>query len=321
MEVNNSLYSKWDGTNFVHIHMHVDDGLVVSNSTALIRETRTSLSELYDVKWNSNPSKHLRIKITRDRERRLIHLLQESYLQTVLDRFGMEDSNPVSTPLLHSTRLASGSSEGHAAHSDFPYREIVGCLNHAALNTRPEISHAVSQLAQHASCYDAVHITAAKHLLQFVKDTLDRGMLFKNHDVSYRLLSGYADADYANDVSTRQSTTGYTITIGGSTVCWRSRRQRSVALSTTEAEYMAMGNCVKHLLWFRRLMYILTLEDVPPTPINTIPTTIFNNNNGAIFLSKEAAINYRSKHIDIWHHFIRELVLQGAVIPATIDTK
>lgn len=146
-EIDDSLYSKWVGTDFVHIHMHVDDGLVVSNSKDLISQTRASLSDLYDVKWNSNPTEHLGIKIARDRQRRLLHLSQESYLQNVLDRFGMENSNPVSSPLLNSTQLSSASAEEYAAHSDFPYREIVGCLNHAAVNTRPDVSHAVSQLA------------------------------------------------------------------------------------------------------------------------------------------------------------------------------
>lgn len=102
---------------------------------------------------------------------------------------------------------------------------------------------------------------------------------------------------------------------------WRSRRQRSVALSTTEAEYMAMADCAKHLLWFRRLLFILTLKDVPTTIVNTIPTTIFNDNSGAVFLSKEAAVNSRSKHIDIRHHFLRELVQKQVIVPAMIDTK
>lgn len=157
----------------------------------------------------------------------------------------------------------------------------------------------VSQLAQFSSQYGSTHITAAKHLLRYIKGTLDVGLLFSRHDSSSRELSGYADADYANDVDTRRSTTGYTITIGGSTVCWRSRRQRSVALSTTEAEYMAMGDCAKHLIWFRRLLYVLTMETVPSTLIRMLPTVIFNDNNGALFLSKEAAVNSRSKHIDI----------------------
>lgn len=98
-EVDDSLYSRWDGPSFVHIHMHVDDGLVVSNSTSLLTAARTDLCNMYDVKWNKNPTEHLGIKITRNRKLRTIHLSQESYLQHVLDRFGMENSNSVTTPL------------------------------------------------------------------------------------------------------------------------------------------------------------------------------------------------------------------------------
>lgn len=84
---------------------------------------------------------------------------------------------------------------------------------------------------------------------------------------------------------------------------------------------MAMGDCAKHLIWFRRLLYILTMEKVPTTPVRMLSTTVFNDNNGAVFLSKEAAINSRSKHIDIRHHFIRDLVRDGIIAPAMIDTK
>lgn len=88
------------------------------------------------------------------------------------------------------------------AHSAFPYQEIVGFLNHAAVSTRPDIAHAVSQLAQFSSSYSSAHITAAKHLLRYIKGTVDIGLLFRNHSSPSRQLSGYADADYANDVDT-----------------------------------------------------------------------------------------------------------------------
>lgn len=145
----------------------------------------------------------------------------------------MENSNSVATPLHYSTRLSSASAEDVKDSSHYPYQEVIGFLNHAAVSTRPEIAHAVSQLSQFFSKYGSAHITAAKQLLRYIKGTLDVGLLFSNHTTPSRELAGYADADYGD---TRRSTTGYTITIGGLTLCWRSRRQRSVALSTTEAE-------------------------------------------------------------------------------------
>lgn len=84
---------------------------------------------------------------------------------------------------------------------------------------------------------------------------------------------------------------------------------------------MSMGDCAKHILWFRRLLYVLTMEPVSTTPIRMIPSTVFNDNNGVVFLSKEAAVNSQSKHIDVRHHFIRDLVKDGVISPAMIDTK
>lgn len=231
----------------------------------------------------------------------------------------MSDSNPASTPLHPSTRLDTNISTATAPHP-FPYREIIGSLNHAAVHTRPNICHAVSTLAKFSSRYSSVHCTAVKHLLRYVKGTIHRGITFgPSNDNDRRVIRAYADADYADDAVTRRSTTGYTICIGSSTVSWKSRRQRSVALSTTEAEYMSMGDCTKCILWFRKLMYVLS-GSTNPIVINAVPTSIFNDNNGAVFLAQEAAVNSRFKHINIRHHFIRDLVRSNIIRPEQIDT-
>lgn len=320
-EIDDSLYSRWDDGRFVHIHMHVDDGFVVSNDINLLTTVKDSICSLYDVKWHDDPTEHLGVRIVRDRKNRTIHLSQEGYLGDVLERFGMQDSNPVLTPMNTSISLEPVSSEEHLNHKVFPYLEIIGCLNHAAVNTRPDLSHAVSSLAQFSNCFGSKHITAVKHILRFVKGTLDRGICFRQTSKPSRLLEAFSDADYANDVSTRRSTTGYTITLGGSTICWRTRRQRSVALSTTEAEYMSISDCAKHVVWFRRLLFILTHSPMAPTSVHLPPTSFFNDNNGAVFLSQEAALNSRSKHIDIRHHYIRDLVKHQVIQPTQIDTK
>lgn len=145
----------------------------------------------------------------------------------------MEHRKPVSTPLLNSTLLSLASLADSAAHSEFPYRKIVGCLNHVAVKTHPDIPHAVSQLAQNLLCYGSAHTFAAKHLLQYIKGTLYCGLLFRKNNTYSRHLYGYTDADYANDVSTHHATTGYIITLGGYTGCWRSLRQRSIVFTAS----------------------------------------------------------------------------------------
>lgn len=320
-EVDDSLYSRWVGKSFVHIHMHVDDGAVISNDIDLLRSVQKSIHQIYEVKWHAKPTEHLGVRITRDRAARTIHLSQENYLTDVLERFGMSDSKPVITPISPCVHLVPASADDHEECKGFPYLEIIGSLNHASVDTQPDISYAVSTLAQFSTSYGTDHITAIKHLMWYIKGNVDRGVSFRATSTSSHILQAYADADYANDASHRRSVTGYTINLGGSTVCWRTRRQKSVALSTTEAEYMAMADCSKHIVWFRKLIYVLSHSRPIPTDILMPPSALFNDNNGAVFLSQEAAVNSRSKHIDIRHHYIRELVKNEIICPTQIDTK
>jgi hypothetical protein len=317
----NSLFTFRRNDEIIHIPMFVDDGLVFSNSKALIKETREKLEQLYKLVWTTNPTLHLGIKITRDRQNRTIHLSQEHYLKNVLDRFDMTHCNTTSTPFPTSIELSPGTNEEVEDAAHLPYQQAIGCLNWAAVHTRPDIQYAVSTLARYSSKYTYRHWQVVKHLLRYIQGTLDRGIIFKKHDAPSTELRAYADADYAACTTTRRSTTGYVFTLGGSLISWKSRRQPTVALSTTEAEYMALGDCAKHCLWFRRMISHLTQTPIPTSPISLPPLSIFNDNNGAVFLSQESATNSRSKHIDIRHHFIRDLILSHQISTHMIDTK
>lgn len=94
-----------------------------------------------------------------------------------------------------------------------------------------------------------------------------------------------------------------------------------MALSTPEAKYMATLDCSKDVVWFCRLIFILTQFPLSPTVLHLPPTSLFNKNNGAVFLLQEAALNSRSKHIDIHHHYVEELVKNQIFQPQQIDTK
>lgn len=227
----------------------------------------------------------------------------------------MTDCNCVNTPLPTNIRLSSPSIEESLEIEQ--YRAATGMLNFLALQTRPDISFAVSYLSCFNSRHDS-HWRSVKHLLRYVKRTLSYNLTFGTHRVKDCIVEGYADADYAGDVDTRQSTTGFIFFLRGSLVSWKIKRQRSVTLSTTEAEYLAIGDCAKHGLWLSRLLEHIISDSTISVPIQ-LPLS--NDNQGAVFLCNEASVNNKSKHVAIRHHFIRELVHQGKISVSHVSTK
>ncbi|PLW35014.1 hypothetical protein PCASD_15316 [Puccinia coronata f. sp. avenae] len=275
-----SLYIFREGSEFIYIHMHVDNGLVFSNSKVLLSHFKHQFSQIYTLKWNNSPSLHLGLKITRNRSNNTITLSQEHYLKDVLHRFGMEHSNGNTTPLPNNLSLEKAS----VINNELPYQQAIGCLSYAAISTRPDITYAVNYLARFSSCYDHTHWAAVKHLLRYIKGTIDRGIIFSKTDESATKISAYTDADYDS------------------------------------SEYMVISDAAKHILWMRRMICTILHTPIEPADIIT-DVDIFNDNNGAVFLSQESAINHRSKHIDIRYHFIRELVKSYRIKTQQIDTK
>jgi hypothetical protein len=164
-----------------------------------------------------------------------------------------------------------------------------------------------------------VHWQTAKGVVRYLAATPDKGITFRGSSLE---LKGYCDADYAGDIDTRKSTTGYVYILAGGGISWSSKRQPTVAASTTEAEYMAAGAAVKEGLWLRKLLNSLH--------INLQEVNIYCDNQSAIKLLKNPIFSVRSKHIDVVHHFARERVLRKEVafhyisthkMPADVMTK
>ena len=178
------------------------------------------------------------------------------------------------------------------------YQQAIGCLTYASVCTRPDIAAAVSSLSQFMSQPSVDHWSGVKRILRYIKGTLNYGLIFTEGD---SVLRGYSDADWAGDLDTRRSTSGYVFMIGDSTVSWSSKRQATVAKSTTEAEYVALSHATQEAVWLRRLLTDIGFS-------STSATTIHEDNNGAIDLSRNDKFHSRTKHIDIAHHFSRERV-------------
>ncbi|KAH9679276.1 hypothetical protein KPL71_026064 [Citrus sinensis] len=192
-----------------------------------------------------------------------------------------------------------------------PYASVVGSLMYAMVCTRLDISQAVSMVSRYMHNPGKNQWLAVKWILRYLYGTVDVGLLFKK-DCGQQCV-GYCDSDFAGDLDKRRSTTGYVFTLGGGPVSWRSILQSTIALSTTEAEYMAATEAVKEAIWLKGL-----LGDLGVIQENI---TVFCDNQSAIFLAKNQTYHTRTKRIDVKYHYVREIIESGVVLLRKIDTK
>lgn len=146
---------------------------------------------------------------------------------------------------------------------------------------------------------DVSHWHAVQRIFKYLKETRDYGILYQNSSNNKCNLIGYSDSDFASDLDTRRSTSGYIFLLTNGPVTWRSRRQNVVSLNTTEAEYIAASLASKEVLWLRKFLSDIGYECVGPTKLKV-------DNESAIKLIKNPEFHSRTKHIDIQYHFIRE---------------
>jgi hypothetical protein len=149
-----------------------------------------------------------------------------------------------------------------------------------------------------------IHLTAVKIIFRYLKGTKDFVLKYKK-DIKYNLV-GYSDADYAGDLDDRHSTSGNIFVLSGGAISWLSKRQPTVALSTTEAEYISLSQATQEAVWLRRL-----LNDLKGSDIDSV--LIMEDNQGAIALAKNPVAHARTKHIDVRYHFIREALESGVI--------
>ena len=222
----------------------------------------------------------------------------------------MAERNPVSTPVDPGRKLKKNHSQS-GEDSALPYRELVGSLTYLASTTRPDISFAASYLGQFNNCFGVDHWKAAKRVLRYLKGTVDVGLVFSEGSTP---ATGYVDADWGNDSDDRRSFTGYIFKHNGGPIAWESRKQRTVALSTTEAEYMALSEGVKEALFLKR--YLSELGFGASNEMR-----VYCDNQSSIKLSENDVFHGRSKHIDIRHHFVRDVVQRKEISLAHVSSE
>ena len=317
-----------DGAPLVlYVPVHVDDGLAITNSQPLYAWFLRTLAQRLHIVDLGHCSKFLSILIIRDRHNRRLWLSSHIYVTELLDEWNLSSCRPTSTPFSPSTTDRSSSAPTNSlpdisdAELTTKYQRLVGCLLYLAIATRPDIAYYAMWLGQFNAKPSRAHFLAAKHVLRYLSGTKTLALCFGSpSDRVPESLRGFlqnvgcSDADWASDTIDRKSISGYSFYFEGSLVSWSAVKQKSIALSSTEAEYYAMTHAFKEAIWMRAFLTFLKFPIPHPFPILT-------DNQAACSLSNSPAISARSKHIDIRHHFIRDHVLAGSFSTIWIPTE
>ena len=187
---------------------------------------------------------------------------------------------------------------------------------YAMTMTRPDIAFALSIVSRYCNNPDSTHVAAVTRILQYIKGLLDDGIIFRGQPNTDLDLIGYTDADYRSAKEDRKSTSGWLFCLGGGPISWSSKRQTVVALSSCEAEYIALNEAGKEAIWLQRILEALGLIDYSPSP-----TLIYEDNQGTIALAENPEFHRRTKHIDIRYHWIRDAIGRKLITLEHISTR
>uniref|UniRef100_A0A2N9J1S8 Integrase catalytic domain-containing protein n=1 Tax=Fagus sylvatica TaxID=28930 RepID=A0A2N9J1S8_FAGSY len=259
---------------FIILLLYVDDMLIVGQDANMVGSLKKELFKSFDMKDLGPARQILGMQILRDRKAKKLWLSQEKYVERVLERFNMKHAKPVSTPLGGHFKLSKkscpSSNKEKENMASIPYSSAVGSLMYAMVCTRPDIAHAVG--------------VVSRFMVNPGKEHLG------------------SNADMAGDLDGRKSTSGFLFTFAGGAVSWQSKLQKCVALSTTEAEYIAATEAGKEMLWMKRFLQDLGLKQDE--------YVVHCDSQSALDLSKNSTYHSRTKHIDVRYHWLRQIVDQ-----------
>jgi hypothetical protein len=296
---NNNLYIKTKDNNFLIVLVYVDDIIFGCNKDSLVQWFSSAMQFEFEMSMIGEMPFFLGLQITQRPEGMFIS--QEKYLREMMKRFQMEDSKPMGTPMV--TRCKLRKDDDSSDVDQRSYRSMIGILMYIT-TSRPNIMHVVGMVGRYQVAPKEIHLQDVKRIFRYLKETMTYGLWYpKNQNLQ---LTSYSDADWANCVDERKSTSGGAFFLGDSLVAWLSKKQGSISLSTTEVEYIAAATCCTQVLWMIQTLADLEVKYTAPIPIHC-------DNTSAISVSKNPVFHSKTKHIPIKYHFLREQVTNQIV--------
>jgi hypothetical protein len=253
------------------------------------------MAEAFNMTNQGETNYYLGIKIEYNREKGECHLNQARYIEQIIKLYGYQDLKPAPTPMKTDAKLTKKANETASPRDITEYSARVRALNFLAIQTRPDISYAISTLSQFISNPNDSHWSALKRAFAYIKKTPTRGPTYTKGNTVFQ---GYTDSDWADNITDRKSTNSHIFLLQGAPISWRSKRQTSVALSSAEAEYIAASEAAKEALYLHS-----TLNTFFPMEKQIQTVILKEDNENCILIGSNPELHQRIKHIDMRYHF------------------
>jgi len=293
-----SLFTYYRGSEVAYLLLYVDDIVLTASSSGFLQRIISALRQEFSM-TDMGPLHHF-LGISVERRGDCLFLSQRQYLLDILDRAGMRDCKPCTTPVETHHKL---SADGTPVTDATDYRSIAGALQYLTF-TRPDIAFAVQQVCLFMHDPREPHLAAMKRILRYLQGSQDLGLHLSRSAPD--TLTVYSDADWAGCPDTRRSTSGFAVFLGDNLISWSAKRQATVSRSSAEAEYRGVANGVAEACWLRQLLGELRC------PLRRA-TIVYCDNVSAVYLSTNPVQHQRTKHVEIDLHFVRERVALGEV--------
>lgn len=295
-----AVYTRRKAGQLLVVGIYVDDLIVTGTNVTEISKFKQQMSAEFDMSDLGLLSYYLGIEVSQKEGR--ICLKQAAYAKRVLEKSGMLECNPTKYPM--EAKLHVGKDEFGTPVDSTDYRRVIGCLRYLT-HTRPDLMYAVGIASRYMEKPTQKHQQIVKQILRYVKGTMDFGLTYEKDDRKHEVL-GYTNSSWISDLDDSKSTGGMAFYLNKNLVSWSSQKQKTVALSSCEAEFMAATAATCQGIWLAGLLQEITRVDAPPIQL-------YVDNKSAMDLMKNPVFHGRSKHINMRFHFIRDCVERGEI--------
>lgn len=287
-----AVYTKQEGENKMIVAVYVDDLLVTGNNVSMIEKFKQQMSQKFQMSDMGKLSYYLGIEV--EQSRGCIKLRQTGYARKIIEKAGLKGCNPTRYPMDPKEKIDKD--EGGKVVDATHYRRIIGGLRYL-VHTRPDIAYSVGIASRYMERPTSIHLNAVKRILRYVQGTLQYGLVYTKNSGN-NVVTGFTDSDLTGDLDDRRSTGGMCFYLNDNLITWVSQKQRCVALSSCEAEFMAATAAACQAIWIQNILSQIT-------GVGTSPVVLFIDNKSALDLAKNAVFHGRSKHIHVRYHFVR----------------